>query len=240
MSTWEIEHDRTNVVCPDCAFSFDAIHQDETGGYTCPLCEPAPASGEPSGADAAVREALDAIKKAHAAVDDLCNGRRWTMSIPARPDADHDLVIDDALTKAERVIRSLTGVPTAPGAPEEGAGGMTDTEAKATPLSDAAVARIIEAVEAHCGMGRGAWDMVAARDLVEGFAAVFGADTRRVDALVEALRDCEEVLRLIHEAAGPVPKDAPMPRTTSWGAWKAAREALGLPTAPEEGAGDAE
>src|SRR5690606_33036389 len=69
-----------------------------------------------SGADAAVREALDAIKKAHAAVDDLCNGRRWTMSVPARPDADPDLVIGDALTKAERVIRSLADVPTAPGA----------------------------------------------------------------------------------------------------------------------------
>ena len=56
---------------------------------------------------AVVREALEAIRKAHAAVDDLCSGRRWTMSIPARPDEDHDLVIDGALTKAERVIRSL-------------------------------------------------------------------------------------------------------------------------------------
>jgi len=82
----------------------------------------APASGEPSGAEAAVREALDAIKKAHTAVDDLCSGNSWTMSIPARPDADHDLVIDDALTKAERVIRLLADIPTAPGAPEEGAG----------------------------------------------------------------------------------------------------------------------
>jgi len=25
--------------CPDCAFSFDKIHEDEGGGYTCPLCE---------------------------------------------------------------------------------------------------------------------------------------------------------------------------------------------------------
>lgn len=64
-------------------------------------------------AEAAVREALDAIKRAHAVVDDLCNGRRWTMSVPARPDADPDLVIGDALTKAERVIRSLADVPTA-------------------------------------------------------------------------------------------------------------------------------
>lgn len=64
MSTWEVEHDRTNVVCPDCAFSFDAIHQDGDGGYTCPLCEPAPASGEPSGAEAVVREAWRPIETA--------------------------------------------------------------------------------------------------------------------------------------------------------------------------------
>lgn len=64
MSTWEIERDRTNVVCPDCAFSFDAIHQDGDGGYTCPLCEPAPASGEPSGAEAVVREAWRPIETA--------------------------------------------------------------------------------------------------------------------------------------------------------------------------------
>src|SRR5690606_37596563 len=51
---------------------------------------------------------------------------------------------------------------------------------EAPPISDPEVARIIEAVEAHCGMGHGAWDMVAARDLVEGFAAALGADTRRI------------------------------------------------------------
>lgn len=46
---------------------------------------------------------------------------------------------------------------------------------EAPPISDTEVARIIEAVEAHCGMAHGAWDMVAARDLVEGFAAALGA-----------------------------------------------------------------
>jgi len=41
---WEIERNRTNVVCPDCAFSFDAVHEDDPeGGYTCPVCKPAAA-----------------------------------------------------------------------------------------------------------------------------------------------------------------------------------------------------
>lgn len=26
-------------VCPDCAFGFDAVHGDEGGGYSCPVCE---------------------------------------------------------------------------------------------------------------------------------------------------------------------------------------------------------
>src|SRR5690606_25728204 len=99
------------------------VEQLRAGGYEGAVIQEvylrAPAeSGEPSGAEAAVREALDAIKRAHAVVDDLCNGRRWTMSVPARPDADPDLVIGDALTKAERVIRSLADVPTAPEAGE--------------------------------------------------------------------------------------------------------------------------
>jgi hypothetical protein len=25
--------------CPDCAFAFDAMHKDEDGGYSCPVCE---------------------------------------------------------------------------------------------------------------------------------------------------------------------------------------------------------
>lgn len=24
--------------CPDCGFSFDAVHEDEGGGYSCPAC----------------------------------------------------------------------------------------------------------------------------------------------------------------------------------------------------------
>lgn len=64
-----------------------------------------------------------------------------------------------------------------------------DRASEASPISDTEVARIIEAVEAHCGMGRGAWDMVAARDLVEGFAAALGADTRRIDAPLRAAID---------------------------------------------------
>jgi hypothetical protein len=27
------------VCCPACAFTFDRVHEDEGGGYSCPLCE---------------------------------------------------------------------------------------------------------------------------------------------------------------------------------------------------------
>jgi hypothetical protein len=39
---WELEHGVTCVVCPDCAFTFDAVHTDPDGSYSCPLCEPQP------------------------------------------------------------------------------------------------------------------------------------------------------------------------------------------------------
>lgn len=36
---WQLQHGVTVAVCPDCAFSFDAEHEDqETGGYSCPNC----------------------------------------------------------------------------------------------------------------------------------------------------------------------------------------------------------
>lgn len=36
---WVIEEGVTCVVCPDCAFTFDASHwDDETGLYSCPNC----------------------------------------------------------------------------------------------------------------------------------------------------------------------------------------------------------
>ena len=62
---------------------------------------------------------LDALEAAHKAakqvVRDLCEGkRRWTMSVPARPDDDPDLVISAALNAlpallaAVRDLRRLT------------------------------------------------------------------------------------------------------------------------------------
>lgn len=55
-----------------------------------------------------VAETLVAIAKAHRTVDDLCQGRiRWTMNVPAEPDRDPDLIIADALGKAQRLIESL-------------------------------------------------------------------------------------------------------------------------------------
>lgn len=36
---WERERRVTCVVCPGCAFTFDASHKDDDmDGYTCPLC----------------------------------------------------------------------------------------------------------------------------------------------------------------------------------------------------------
>jgi hypothetical protein len=43
-TTFAFEQGVTCVVCPDCAFTFDADHVDsDGGGYTCPLCHPEPA-----------------------------------------------------------------------------------------------------------------------------------------------------------------------------------------------------
>lgn len=38
--TWETEANVLCVVCPDCAFTFDACHENDTpeGGYSCPVC----------------------------------------------------------------------------------------------------------------------------------------------------------------------------------------------------------
>lgn len=36
---WELEYDVICVSCPDCAFTYDAIHKlDATDEYSCPLC----------------------------------------------------------------------------------------------------------------------------------------------------------------------------------------------------------
>lgn len=48
-NTWEIEKGVTCVVCPHCAFTFDATHEDDTPdrGYTCPACPGQPADAAP-------------------------------------------------------------------------------------------------------------------------------------------------------------------------------------------------
>ena len=35
---WAVEHGVTVVICPECCFSFDASHEDEGGGFSCPAC----------------------------------------------------------------------------------------------------------------------------------------------------------------------------------------------------------
>ena len=70
---------------------------------------------------AALGQLLD---KAHRTVAAICNGtRRWTMSVPARPDEDPDLIIAGALGKSramladydelERKVRELERIVTA-------------------------------------------------------------------------------------------------------------------------------
>ena len=46
---------------------------------------------------------IDKINKAHQIVCDLCQGKvRWTMTVPAKPESDTDLIIDDALSSAKK------------------------------------------------------------------------------------------------------------------------------------------
>ncbi len=55
-----------------------------------------------------IREAREAIEKAQAKVERLCDGKEhWRMSVPARPNDDHDLVISDALFKADEALALL-------------------------------------------------------------------------------------------------------------------------------------
>jgi len=53
-----------------------------------------------------LKQALEKINKASEKVAALSDGReRWTMSVPVRPDYDHDVVISGALSVAEDAIK---------------------------------------------------------------------------------------------------------------------------------------
>jgi len=57
---------------------------------------------------AEIREALAKIERAERMVSSLCAGeRRWTMSVPARPNDDPDLVIGDGLNAGRKAIQAL-------------------------------------------------------------------------------------------------------------------------------------
>jgi len=65
-------------------------------------------------ADAGLRRAaLMSIDRAEQEVHDLCSGkRRWTMTVPAEPDRDSDLLMIDAFDKARAILaaqESLNG-----------------------------------------------------------------------------------------------------------------------------------
>lgn len=56
----------------------------------------------------APNDALAAIQRARDEVAKLCEGkRRWTMSVPARPNEDSDLIIADALDAGEKAVTAL-------------------------------------------------------------------------------------------------------------------------------------
>ena len=55
----------------------------------------------------AAQQALEKIGEAHAKVSALCRGDEcWTMSVPVRPDYDHDVVISDALCAASEALHA--------------------------------------------------------------------------------------------------------------------------------------
>ena len=52
---------------------------------------------------------INEIDKALQVVADLCEGKqKWTMSVPARPDSDPDLIIAAALSNAKLLIIVLS------------------------------------------------------------------------------------------------------------------------------------
>lgn len=53
-------------------------------------------------------DALTLIERAEQVVNELCEGeRRWTLSVPARPDHDPDLIIASGLHAAKKEIDAL-------------------------------------------------------------------------------------------------------------------------------------
>jgi hypothetical protein len=56
----QAERDAALWTCPDCAFSFDASHEDTNGGYSCPCCAEARLTAERDAAHAVIRRLLPA------------------------------------------------------------------------------------------------------------------------------------------------------------------------------------
>ena len=53
--------------CPECAFSFDNIHKNESGGYTCPLCVNIRLREVLNKRDAEIQELMDIFRHTHVA-----------------------------------------------------------------------------------------------------------------------------------------------------------------------------
>ena len=55
-----------------------------------------------------MNDVLQMIRRAEKVLDELCEGKReWTMSVPARPDHDPDLIVGEALYRARLEIERL-------------------------------------------------------------------------------------------------------------------------------------
>ena len=87
ISDWQLEPNVTCVVCPRCAFTFDAVHEDvPNGGHSCPLCEIDRQAQVIAECDATIAELRERV---HVATD-ACNANLR------------------ALGRAERTIAELT------------------------------------------------------------------------------------------------------------------------------------
>lgn len=96
---WEVETGVRCVICPACAFTFDAFHTDEGGGYSCPACAEDRERTARQQAEETLRHRTEAL--------DVANGttaswRRKCDAAVAQRDA--------AITLAEEAATALTGV----------------------------------------------------------------------------------------------------------------------------------
>lgn len=60
--------------CPDCAFTFDAIHTDRDGGYSCPVCAEARLEAELAQLRTTIAAEIEAYCRPRCDTDHNCCG----------------------------------------------------------------------------------------------------------------------------------------------------------------------